>query len=90
MVSARGTGWHWGNNSDGVWRKNCREQDGRQIGHLVRSRLLEEDADGNTITSRVLYYVGDHAPPIAHLTTHNFTDVISRPDILRRRERGNY
>ena len=82
-----GQDWHdhcesWGNISDGVWRKNCREQDGRQIGDLVRSRLLEEDADGNTITSRVLYYVGDHAPPIAHLTTHNFTDVISRPDIL--------
>ena len=46
------------------------------------SRLLEEDADGNPITSRVLYYVGGHAPIIAHLTTHNFTDVISRPDIL--------
>ena len=50
-----GQDWHdhcelWGNIYDGVWRKNCREQDGRQLGDLVMSRLLKEDADGNIIT----------------------------------------
>jgi hypothetical protein len=82
-----GQDWHahckkWGNIADGMWRENCLEQDGRPIGELVKSRLLEEDENGNKITNRILYYVGDHDPPRSHLAKHGFTEVINRPDIL--------
>jgi len=81
-----GQDWHehcksWENIPDGQWRKNWLEQDGKEIGQLVKDRLLEEDANGTTITTRLLYYVGDHDPPTQHLSTYGFK-VISRADTI--------
>jgi len=81
-----GPDWHeycksWENIPDGHRRKNCLEQDGKEIGQLVKDRLLEEDANSTTITTRLLYYVGDHDPPTQHLSTYGFK-VISRADTI--------
>ena len=79
-----GQDWHnhcqqWENIKDGIWRGNCREQEGRSIHNLLKNRLTKS---GNGVQDMVLYYVGDHEPPISDLSDIGFSKIVTHEDIL--------
>eukprot|EP00586_Coscinodiscus_wailesii_P017148 CAMPEP_0172519490 /NCGR_PEP_ID=MMETSP1066-20121228/291449_1 /TAXON_ID=671091 /ORGANISM="Coscinodiscus wailesii, Strain CCMP2513" /LENGTH=770 /DNA_ID=CAMNT_0013302089 /DNA_START=225 /DNA_END=2537 /DNA_ORIENTATION=+ len=72
-----GKDWHdhcnsWENERNG---HNCREREGRSLGSLVKSRIL----DDSKLQTKLLFYVGDHEPPKDLATDYGFT-VFSRSD----------
>ena len=81
-----GQDWHdhcqqWENINDGAWRGNCREPYNKKIGALLSIRIAS-NWNGNNKSDMVLYYVGDHKPPISELLKIGFRKIITHEDLL--------